>query len=159
MGTSAMDHPLESPAETTTEAATEAASPVREVVSGIWYMGVGLVAVAGEQTGRMVKALVDKGREVQPMLREQGKKAAEEVSDAVGGVGDKLKGLTHRVAQAPEAAEAALDDKVVGALQRLGFPTRDEIAAMSAKLDSITERLESLQAARKPGKRQGNEEG
>ena len=149
MGTTAVNQPMEQTAEAQGVSVAQVAEPVVGVVRGLWYLSVGLVAVAGEQTGRAVKTLIEKGRQVQPAIIEQGKKAGEGVSDAVGEVGEKLKGLTTRVGRVPEAAEEMLDQKVGAALQRLGFPTKEEMAQLSAKLDGVVERLEALQGSKK----------
>ena len=54
MATTPMEHPAEASAGTR----ERVAAPVLSTLRGMWYISLGLVAVAGEQTGRAVKALV-----------------------------------------------------------------------------------------------------
>lgn len=139
MGTRPYDRPDES----------HEADRVTESIAGAlhqaWLAGLGLVAVAAEETGHLLGTLVAKGKEVEPNVLEQGKKLSQEVSEAVGDMGARLKGFVGRM---PEGAEAALDERVASTLDRMGFPRKEELQALSAKIDALTARLEQL---RTPG--------
>jgi poly(hydroxyalkanoate) granule-associated protein len=108
-----------------------------------WLASLGLVAVAAEETGHLLGTLVAKGKEVEPGVLEQGRKLSQEVSETVGEMGARLKGMMHM----PEGAEAALDERVAATLDRMGFPRKEELQALSAKIDALTERLEKLRGA------------
>jgi poly(hydroxyalkanoate) granule-associated protein len=105
-----------------------------------WLAGLGLVAVVAEETGHLLGTLVAKGKQVEPNVIEQGKKLSQEVSQAVGDMGAKLKGFVRM----PEGAEAALDERVAATLDRMGFPRKEELQALSAKIDALTARLEQI---------------
>jgi poly(hydroxyalkanoate) granule-associated protein len=145
--------PIEQPAEPKAGTVEQVTRPVLGVLRGAWYMSLGLIWVAGEQAGRAVKALVEKGKQVAPTVTEQGKKASEGVSEVVGDVGGRLKVLASKVGRAPEVAEAALDERIGAALQRTGFPSKAEIEALSSKVDSLAERLENTQRAQRPSRK------
>ncbi len=140
MGTMPMDTPNEQ-----TGARVE---PVIDALRHVWWAGLGLAAVAGEQTGRVFDALVEKGRELEPTVVEQGKKAGHEVSEAVGDVGDKFKSFMDKLGRRAGAAEAAFDERAAAALDRMGFPKKGDLDALSAKIDALTARLEEMQRNR-----------
>ena len=53
--------------------------------------------------------------------------------------------LTERLAAQRKELEQGLDERVRGALQRLRVPRRDEVQALTARVDRVTERLEKLE--------------
>ncbi|MGE5646851.1 MAG: hypothetical protein ACM336_13775 [Acidobacteriota bacterium] len=96
--------------------ATTPRDTAANALRGVWYASLGLAAVIGEETGRIVGTLVKKGREIEPSVLETGRKAGQGVSDA----GARLKGLADKV----------------------GFPTRQEIDELKAKIDALSAKLE-----------------
>ncbi len=62
--------------------------PVLDALRHVWWAGLGLVAVAGEQSGQVLSALVEKGKQVEPTVLEHSKKAGQDVSEAVGDIGE-----------------------------------------------------------------------
>jgi len=119
--------------------------PLIDALRHVWWAGLGLAAVAGEQTGRVFDALVERGKQVEPSVVEQGKKAGQEVSEAVNDVGEKLKAFIDKVGRSAGAAEAAMDERAAAALERLGFPKKEDLDALTAKIDALTARLEEMQ--------------
>ncbi len=143
MGTMPMDTPNEQTGERRSQA-----EPVIDALRHVWWAGLGLAAVAGEQTGRVFDALVEKGRELEPTVVEQGKKAGHEVSEAVGDVGDKFRSFMDKLGRSAGAAEAAFDERAAAALDRMGFPKKEDLDALTAKIDALTARLEEMQRNR-----------
>lgn len=131
MGATPYDRP-EGQADRVTES-------IADALHQAWLASLGLVAVAAEETGHLLGTLVAKGKEVEPGIIEQGKKLSQEVSQAVGDMGAKLKNFVGRM---PGGAEAAIDERVASALDRMGFPRKEELEALSAKIDALTARLE-----------------
>jgi poly(hydroxyalkanoate) granule-associated protein len=105
----------------------------------VWWAGLGLVAVAGEQAGKIVDTLVEKGREVEPSVEEAFKKAGSQFEQA----GTRVKDFVN---QRTGAAEAKLDERVAAALNRMGFPTAEDLRDLSARMDALAARLEQMQA-------------
>ena len=137
----------ETPNEKKVPDGEQAAAAMTDALRHVWWAGLGLVAVAGEQSGQLLNALVEKGKQVEPTVVEHGKKAGKEVSEAVNDAGEKLKEFAAKIGRGAGAAEVALDDKVAAALVRIGFPTKAEIDSLSAKIDALSSRLEQM----KPG--------
>ncbi len=150
MATTPMDQPHEA---ATTESASQVSSIITDALRGVWWAALGLVAVTGEGTGRLVGTLVRKGKEVEPAVLERTKRAADTVDEVVEDVGTRVKGFAGKVGRGAEAAEAAMDEKVGAALKKMGFPTKEEVQELAAKLDALTTRLEEMQAGKRPGKK------
>ena len=131
----------EPPDEEKTGAPEPATEPVVDALRQVWLAGLGALAATGQQGERLFHTLVEKGREFEPTVHEHGKKAGQEMKHLASEVGARLKGLAGK-------AEEALDEKVSAALQRMGFPTKEDLAALSQKIDQLTARLEQMQAER-----------
>jgi poly(hydroxyalkanoate) granule-associated protein len=124
---------------TTTADEKRPADAVLEAMRQVWWAGLGLVAVAGEQAGKIVDTLVEKGREVEPSVEEAFKKAGSQFEQA----GTRVKDFVN---QRTGAAEAKLDERVAAALNRMGFPTAEDLRDLSARMDALAARLEQMQA-------------
>jgi poly(hydroxyalkanoate) granule-associated protein len=126
----------------------KASEPVVDALRQVWLAGLGALAGVGQQGERLFQSLVEKGREFEPTVYEHSKKAAEEMKHAASGAGSWLKELAEKIGQGAGKAEAALDEKVTASLRRMGFITKEEVAALSQKIEELTARLEQIQAER-----------
>ena len=117
-----------------------ARNAAKHLAEDVWYAGLGLVAVVGEQTGRLVGSLVRKGREVEPSVLERSRKARHEVSEAVDDVSVRLKDLAAKVGRGAEVA----DEKLATAIENLGFPTRQQVDELREKVESLSAKLEAM---------------
>lgn len=145
--------------------------PISEHAAGAvhqaWWALLGLLAVSGEQTGRLLGVLVRRGKEFEPAMYEGFKKAGKGIrgvvgatgtqlkevgkagkgiSDAVGAVGTQLKGVGQKIGKASGKVESIVDERVSAALERMGIPTKDEIQSLSRKVDELTSKIEELRA-------------
>jgi poly(hydroxyalkanoate) granule-associated protein len=109
----------------------------RDALRGFWYASLGLAAVIGEETGRAVGTLVRKGRQIEPRVLEHGRKAGEDLNDAMNEVGGRIKGFAEKVGR-------GADENVAAALRRMGYPTKEEVEQLNAKLADLAARLEEL---------------
>lgn len=132
---------MEGKTEKTPEGApgSGAGEQILDALHNVLWAGMGLVAVTAEQSERIVKTLVDKGREVEPSVREQSKKAAESINQA-------MKGVAESIGRGAGKAEVAFDDKINAALRRMGFPTKEDVRSLAEKIDSLTTKIEQLQS-------------
>ena len=112
----------------------------KHLAEDVWYAGLGLAAVVGEQTGRLVGALVRKGRQVEPSVLDRGRKARHGVSEAVDDVSVRLKDLAAKVGRGAEVA----DEKMATAIENLGFPTRQQVDELRAKVESLSAKLDAM---------------
>ena len=110
-------------------------SDLADTAHRIWLAGLGAVAVAEEEGGKMFKGLVDKGQE----LEHRGMSQVEKAKGAVGGM--------RTVAESYwETLEHTVDEQMTAVLHRIGVPTKDEIETLSKKVEALTASIEKLRA-------------
>lgn len=68
--------------------------PITGVFHNVLLAGLGLITVVGQQSGRIVGALIQKGRRVEPKVADGLRRAGQEIGGAVGGVGRGVAGAT-----------------------------------------------------------------
>jgi poly(hydroxyalkanoate) granule-associated protein len=106
---------------------------IKESVHRIWLAGLGALAAAEEEGGKIFSRLVERGRDVES-------KGKVEV--------DKMKVDAERFkAKAETTFENwgdKLDDKLTATLRRLGVPTREEIRNLTQKVEELNAKIEQL---------------
>jgi poly(hydroxyalkanoate) granule-associated protein len=110
----------------------------------IWLAGLGALRVAEEEGSKLFKTLVAKGEE----LEERGK-------ERLGEVRHKVEESAHRAKEGATGAwdrvGSTLDQQVSEVLRRMGVPTRDEIGALSRRVEELTRAVERLRKEEKAG--------
>ncbi len=101
----------------------------------IWLAGLGAVATAQEEGGKLFKSLVEKGQDFEKL----GKDKVEQAKGAVSGV--KVVAESYW-----ETFERTLDDKVTGVIHRMGVPTKDEIDTLTERVENLTASIDKLRA-------------
>jgi poly(hydroxyalkanoate) granule-associated protein len=114
------------------------------LLRNLWYASVGLASIAGEQAGRLAGALVRKGREAEPGVREHSRRAAEEINQALAELREQVKTVAEKVSRAAANAESAVDAKIAAKIRQMGFSSKDEMEALKQKLEELNARLEEL---------------
>ena len=118
--------------------------PAAGAIRQVWWLSLGLLAVAGEQTGRILDVLIRRGKEFEPSVYQGFKKVGKDISDAAGAVGTQLKGAGQKVGKAPEKAESLVDRGLSAVVQRMGVPSKDEIRTLNQKVDELSAKIEQL---------------
>ncbi len=110
---------------------------IKESAHKIWLAGLGALATAEEEGGKLFKNLVKKGED----FEKRGKKAMKSVREQV----------EEKVEDAVETAEStwtklgdSFDGKVAGTLKRLGVPTRIEIQKLTRRVEELTRKVDEL---------------
>lgn len=114
------------------------ASVQNEVVQSaqkIWLAGIGALATAEEEGSKLFNSLVKKGQTYEA----QGQQRVGEVRARVEQVVGKAEGSIEKLGD-------ALDEKVASAINRLGVPSRDEIAQLTKSVEELTVKVDSLKA-------------
>ena len=104
----------------------------------IWLAGLGAVAVAQQEGGKLFSTLVEKGAELE--------KSGYSPAAAVDAVKDLAGNASDEVENAWKSVPRFVDAQVTAALHRIGVPTRDEIAALMTRIDQLTLAIEQLKA-------------
>ncbi len=109
---------------------------MRESAQAVWLAGLGALATAGEEGNRIFHQLVKRG--------EQAEKAGR------GRIDLRVKRIAARAADLRADANAAfgtrvrrpIDKGMAIALHRLGVPTRNEILALTKRVEALTRAVE-----------------
>ncbi|MCY1269491.1 poly(hydroxyalkanoate) granule-associated protein [compost metagenome] len=110
----------------------------------IWLAGLGAYAKAGAEGVDYFKELVKAGEGVE----KQGRKLVGEQVEAANSQFDSVKnsvtGVKEKVEVQLDKIEKAFDNRVASALNRIGIPSRQDVEALSAKLDELSALLEHV---------------
>lgn len=114
-------------------------SDAKHYARQIWLAGLGTYAKVGQEGSEYFKELVKSGESVE-------KKGRELVTTQIDAANDNVKGRLHSVKAKLnlDKIEEAFDARVASALNRIGIPSRRDVAELSAKLDSLSEVLERV---------------
>jgi len=119
--------------------AKQVQTEITENAHQIWLAGLGAVATAQEEGGKLFKNLVEKGED----FEKAGKNKVEQAKGAVSGV--------RVVAESYwDTFERTLDDKVTAVIHRIGVPTKDEIDTLTERVESLTAAIEKLRTKETP---------
>ena len=104
----------------------------------IWLAGLGAYTKAEEDTGRLFERLVQEGEQLESKPRGVVGKQIKSVEDRVEGVRERATGTWDRL-------ETMFDERVSGALRRLGIHRREEIEALERRIEVLESELKRLQ--------------
>jgi len=107
---------------------------LRKYTHQIWLAGLGAFAKAEEEGSKLFDNLVDAGRDVESRAREKTETRVEEVKTRVKG----------RTGETLEKMEKAFDERLTGALSRLGIPNKREVEALNSRIEELTRTIERL---------------
>lgn len=96
----------------------------------VWLAGLGAVALAEEEGRGLFDQLVDRGKG----LESRGRREVDRARDEVGRARQRV---TRRVDELGEG----LDRRIAEVMQRMGIPTREEIGALTRRIEDLTERI------------------
>lgn len=117
---------------TINETVAEQAGKIKESARQIWLAGLGAYNKAEEDTGKIFDKLVKEGEELEATTRGVVEKQFKAVEGRVGDVRGKASNTFGKL-------EAVFDERVSGAIERLGIPSRKT-------LEELLQRVESLEA-------------
>lgn len=103
----------------------------------IWLAGLGAYTKAEDDAGRFFERLVQEGEQLETKTRGVVEKQIKSVEDRVGGVREKATGTWDRL-------ETMFDERVSGALRRLGIHRREDIEAMERRIQALEAELHKL---------------
>src|SRR4051794_16896897 len=106
---------------------------IKESVHRIWLAGLGALAAAEEEGGKIFSRLVERGRDVES----KGKVEVDKVKA-------EAEGFKARAESAFEAWGDKFDEKLTATLRRLGVPTREEIRNLTQKVEELNAKIEQL---------------
>ena len=123
---------------------------VRESAHKIWLAGLGALAVAEEEGSKLFKNLVEQGERFEAEGKQKLKEAKKDADAASARAKKVAEETAERARRAAEGAweqlGGAFDDKLAKALHRIGVPTREEINALSRRIEELTRAVERARA-------------
>jgi poly(hydroxyalkanoate) granule-associated protein len=105
----------------------------------IWLAGLGALAFAEQEGGKMFKNLVEKGEDFET----KGKVQVEKARGAVAGVKTVAESYWDTFGR-------TVDEKMTAVIHRIGVPTKDEIETLTRKVEDLTKAIEKLRAKEAP---------
>lgn len=128
----------------------ETVGEVRDSVQNVFLAGLGALALAEEEGSKLFKNLVQKGEKVDlPSLGLDRVKAVRDgfetqTGKVTGAVKGRVGNAKNTAEDTADKAEDRLQETVATVMKRLGVPTRDEVAELSASVERLTSHIERL---------------
>ncbi|MFN3586186.1 MAG: phasin family protein [Moraxellaceae bacterium] len=107
---------------------------LRKYTQQIWLAGLGAFARAEEEGGKLFDNLVKIGEDLESKTRE--------IADNT--VGEVRGRVMEKASDTREKVERAFDDRITGALTRLGIPSQRDLDQINSRLDTLTELMQEL---------------
>ncbi|WP_203300753.1 phasin family protein [Marinobacter sediminum] len=117
------------------------AAKIKDSARQIWLAGLGAYTKAEEDTGKFFERLVQEGEQLENKTRGVVEKQIKTVEDRVGGVRERATGTWDKL-------ETLFDERVSGALRRLGIHRREEIEALEHRITALEAELQRLRGDR-----------
>lgn len=142
--------------ETVQRDLTETAGDFQDAAQKVFLAGLGALALAEEEGSKAFKTLVKKGEKVKlpglgmervRAVRAQITGEAEKASDAVMG---RVQDARYMAGETADKAETQVSETVTTVMKRLGVPTREEIAELTASVERLTSQIERMKEDRTP---------
>jgi len=116
-----------------TEANKKVHEEIKESAHKIWLAGLGALAAAEEEGSKIFNTLVEKGEGYES----RGKEELAKVKDKVEGAFGKAEGSWEKLGD-------AFDERVAGAVKRLGVPSSEEITNLTQRVEELTLKVDQL---------------
>ncbi|GGE73092.1 hypothetical protein GCM10011533_26860 [Streptosporangium jomthongense] len=113
------------------------AAKIKDSARQIWLAGLGAYTKAEEDTGRFFERLVQEGEQLENKTRGVVEKQIRSVEDRVEGVRERATGTWDRL-------EHLFDERVSGALRRLGIHRREDFEALERRIEALEAELSVL---------------
>ncbi|MEO8277456.1 MAG: phasin family protein [Thermoanaerobaculia bacterium] len=110
--------------------------------SKVWLAGLGALATAEEEGGKLFRGLVKKGESYEKKGLAQFDRLKSKVEDAAAiakeRAGEAWEKVEEKVGEKVEEVEESWDERVVGALRKIGIPSKNEIANLTRRVEELT---------------------
>jgi poly(hydroxyalkanoate) granule-associated protein len=134
-----------------------AGKQVKASANKVWLAGLGAVAMAEEEGGKLFKGLVAKGKELEETGRERLEQARERVEELAGTAKERVETATSevrgRAAELFGKVEDEWEERMAVTLRKFGVPSRDEISRLTRRIEELTQLVESKSTLRRPATR------
>ena len=146
MKETAMDKKTD-PSQDNTYANASAKPSVKDSAQQIWLAGLGAFAKAQEEGSKVFEALVKDGIGMQTKSQAM---AEEKLVEAASKMTSMAQGITERATGQWDKLENIFEDRVAKALQRLGVPSAQDVAVLTARVEELSKLVQTLVAQQEP---------
>ena len=137
-------------------AASNVAAPVVDSAREIWLAGLGAFSFAQEESGKIIEQgnklfekLVSEGAKLEKKTRNVAESA---VDDIKGEVESKVGAVRKQAVDNWDKLENIFEDRVARVLGQLGVPTADDVNKLSARVQTLSNKVTAMSKTAKPAK-------
>lgn len=123
------------------------AETVKDSAQQIWLAGLGAFAKAHEEGGRVFESLVKDGINIQ---RQTQAAAEEHLAEATSKMNDMASGIAQQASSQWNKLESIFEDRVAKALNHLGMPSAQDVAALVARVEALERQLAEVSRSAPP---------
>lgn len=125
------------------------AQSVKDSAQQIWAAGLGAFSKAQGEGGKVFETLVSEGMKLQKKTQSAAEERLSTVTARMSGMAGEVGA---KAGQHWDKLESIFEDRVAGALKRLGVPTAKEVEALIARIDALSAAVNGTnkKAAAKP---------
>ena len=131
--------------DSTTNAAPKPS--VKDSAQQIWLAGLGAFAKAQEEGSKVFEALVKDGMGMQTKSQAM---AEEKLAEAASKMSSMAQGITERATGQWDKLENIFEDRVAKALKKLGVPSAQDVAVLTAQVEELSKLVQTLVAQQEP---------
>ncbi len=125
------------------EFGSEFTGTIKESARQIWLAGLGAFSKAQSEGGKVFKALVKQGSELQ---RKTQSAAEEKLSEASVRMTSMANEISSKASGQWDKLENIFEDRVAKALNKLGVPSAKDISELTARIDELNRTVQKLSA-------------
>ena len=122
------------------------AGSVKESAQQIWLAGMGAFAKAQAEGGKAFETLIKEGANLQRKTQTVAEEKLGEVASKMTGMASEVQA---RAGQQWDKLENIFEERTAKALHKLGVPSAQDIAALSARIDELSAQLANTDKSHK----------
>nr|WP_315247199.1 phasin family protein [uncultured Albidiferax sp.] len=130
-----------------TSANPSAKPSVKDSAQQIWLAGLGAFAKAQEEGSKVFEALVKDGIGMQTKSQAM---AEEKLAEAASKMTSMAQGITERATGQWDKLENIFEDRVAKALKKLGVPSAQDVAVLTARVEELSKLVQTLVSQQEP---------
>jgi len=132
---------------------TDLKEEIKANAGKVWMAGLGALATAEEEGGKLFRGLVKKGQSYEKKGLAHFEKMKSKVEGAAEAAKDRAEQAWEKVGEKVDDVEESWDDRVVGVLHKIGVPSKNEIASLTRRVEALTVLVEKKLKPARPAKR------
>ena len=140
---------MEKPSHNSEEAASAATDRIKDSAQQIWLAGLGAFAKMQQEGSKAFEALVKDGVGVQKRTQQAAEETLAQAQARMSGFASEF---GTRAAGGWGKLENIFEDRVARALEKLGMPSAQEVAALQARIEALEAALRRKDAAGAPAR-------